>query len=312
MTVSVVMSSYNGEKYIKEQLESLLMQTRKIDEVIIADDCSSDNTVTIVEDFIQDNNLSSSWRIIVNKKNKGWRRNFMEAMWLSKGDLVFPCDQDDIWRKDKVEIMSNIMENNPEINLLTSNYCEFFVNGKERIDPWKNDKQLKKIDLRYNYLLVDSPGCTYCVRRKLLDMSKKYWRPAYPHDALLWRMGLMSNSLYAYTDDLIRWRNHRSSAFAKESKDLKSVSAKKDWIKVSNEFNSESIRKFIDNDVEGDTAHQQAVIDRNNRWLAKRKQFYETRNVFSGISLLKYLGCYPRLRQYLGDWYLIYFKSKGM
>lgn len=309
MTVSVVMSSYNGEKYIKEQLESLLIQTRKIDEVIIADDCSSDNTVAIVEDFIQKNNLKSNWRIIINKKNKGWRRNFMEAMWLSKGDLVFPCDQDDIWRKDKVEIMSNIMENNPAINLLTSNYCEFFVNGRERIAPWKNDKRLKKVDLRYNYLLVDSPGCTYCVRRKLLDMSKKYWRPAYPHDALLWRMGLMSNALYAYTDDLIRWRNHSKSAFAKESKNLKSVSAKKDWIKISSEFNNESMRKFIDNDVEGDTVYQQAVIDRDGQWLTKRKQFYETRNVFNGVSLLRYLNCYPRLRQYLGDWYLIYLKK---
>lgn len=309
MTVSVVMSSYNGEKYIKEQLESLLMQTHKVDEVIIADDCSSDNTVTIVEDFIQNNDLRNNWRVIVNQENKGWRRNFMEAMWLSKGDLVFPCDQDDIWRKDKVEIMASIMEKNPAINLLTSNYCEFFANGKERIAPWKNDKHLKKINLRYNYLLVDSPGCTYCVRRKLLDISKKYWRPVYPHDALLWRMGLMSNSLYTYTDDLIRWRNHSKSAFAKESKKLKSVSAKKDWIKISSEFNNESMREFIDNDVEGDTAYQQAVINKDSQWLMKRNQFYKTGNVFDGVSLLRYLNCYPRLRQYLGDWYLIYLKK---
>ena len=280
------MSSYNGEKYIREQLESLLMQTRKIDEVIIADDCSSDNTVAIVEDFIRKNNLKSNWRIIINKKNKGWRRNFMEAMWLSKGDLVFPCDQDDIWRKDKVEIMSNIMEKNQAINLLTSNYCEFFVNGKERIAPWKNDKSLKKIDLRYNYLLVDSPGCTYCVRRKLLDMSKKYWRPVYPHDALLWRMGLMSNSLYAYTDDLIRWRNHRSSAFAKESKKLKSVAAKKEWIKISTEFNNDSMRMFVNSDVNSNIVYQKKVLDQNAKWLKRRKNFYETRNIVDGIKLL--------------------------
>lgn len=309
MTVSVVMSSYNGEKYIREQLESLLMQTRKIDEVIIADDCSSDNTVAIVEAFIQKNNLSNNWRIIVNKENKGWRRNFMEAMWLSKGDLVFPCDQDDIWRKDKVEIMSNIMEKNPAISLLTSNYCEFFANGKERIAPWKNDKRLKKIDLRYNYLLVDSPGCTYCVRRKLLDMSKKYWRPAYPHDALLWRMGLMSNGLYAYTDDLIRWRNHHSSAFAKESKKLKSVAAKKEWIKISTEFNNDSMRMFVNSDVKSNTDYQRKVLDQNAKWLKKRKNFYETRNIVDGIKLLGSINCYPRLRQYLGDWYLIYLRK---
>ncbi|MCC4328504.1 glycosyltransferase [Limosilactobacillus reuteri] len=308
MKTSVVMSTYNGEKYIIEQLDSIRTQSKDADEVIIADDCSTDDTVKIVENYITKYNLIN-WHLTVNKQNKGWRRNFMEAMWSSSGDLVFPCDQDDIWRHDKIEIMTKLMVNNPKIQLLTSNYCEFFENGKEKINPWKNDHQLKPIALKANYLLVDSPGCTYCVRRQLLELSKKYWQPAYPHDALLWRLGLMDGSVYTYTDDLIRWRNHKKSAFAKESKKLKSVAAKKDWIKVSSKFNNESMRKFIDSDVVGDTTYQQEIINKNSQWLAKRQQFYETSNIFNGINLLTYLNCYPRLRQYLGDWYLIYLKK---
>lgn len=308
MKTSVVMSTYNGEKYIIEQLDSIRTQSKDADEVIIADDCSTDDTVKIVENYITKYNLIN-WHLTVNKQNKGWRRNFMEAMWSSSGDLVFPCDQDDIWRHDKIEIMTKLMVNNPKIQLLTSNYCEFFENGKEKINPWKNDHQLKPIALKANYLLVDSPGCTYCVRRQLLELSKKYWQPAYPHDALLWRLGLMDGSAYTYTDDLIRWRNHKKSAFAKESKKLKSVAAKKDWIKVSSKFNNESMRKFIDSDVVGDTTYQQEIINKNSQWLAKRQQFYETSNIFNGINLLTYLNCYPRLRQYLGDWYLIYLKK---
>lgn len=233
----------------------------------------------------------------------------METMWNATGDLIFPCDQDDIWRTDKIEIMVRLMTANPQIMLLTSNYCEFFENGKQRIDPWKNDNKLKQVPLKDNYLLVNSPGCTYCIRKELLTLSKKYWQPNYPHDALLWRMGLMSNGVYTYTDDLIRWRNHKKSAFAKESKKLKSVAAKKEWIRISSEFNDESMQKLIKNDIDGDTSYQQKVIDKNNNWLSKRMKFYETGNLFRGVSLLSSLSCYPRLRQYLGDWYLIYLRK---
>ncbi|MBB1070169.1 glycosyltransferase [Limosilactobacillus sp. RRLNB_1_1] len=308
MKTSVVMSTYNGEKYITEQLDSLHTQSQLADEVIIADDCSTDHTVEIVRRYINQNNLNN-WKVIVNQHNKGWRRNFMEAMWSASGDLVFPCDQDDIWRNDKIKIMTQLMDKNPQIKLLTSNYCEFFEDGKERIDPWKNNKELKQVPLKDNYLLVNSPGCTYCVRKELLVLSKNYWQPDYPHDALLWRMGLMSNGVYTFTDDLIKWRNHKKSAFAKESKKLKSVSAKKSWIKISADFNNKTMREFIKKDVNSNTTHQDSVLDKNSEWLAKRKQFYDTSNPIKGIQLLKYIKCYPRLRQYLGDWYLIYLKK---
>ena len=95
MKTSVVISTYNGEKYIIEQLDSLRKQSRPADEVIIADDCSSDHTVDIVKQYINQNKLNS-WQVIVNDHNKGWRRNFMETMWNATGDLIFPCDQDDI------------------------------------------------------------------------------------------------------------------------------------------------------------------------------------------------------------------------
>lgn len=104
MKTSVVMSTYNGEKYITEQLDSLRTQSQSADEVIIADDCSTDHTVEIVRRYINQHNLSD-WQVIVNQHNKGWRRNFMEAMWSASGDLIFPCDQDDIWRNDKIKVI---------------------------------------------------------------------------------------------------------------------------------------------------------------------------------------------------------------
>lgn len=79
MTISIVMTTYNGEKYVVEQLNSLLHQNRKADEVIVLDDCSTDSTVQIVENFIQTNHLEN-WRIQVNPQNVGWMQNFLTGL----------------------------------------------------------------------------------------------------------------------------------------------------------------------------------------------------------------------------------------
>ena len=113
MKLSIVLSTYNGEAYITEQLDSILNQTRKADEVLIFDDCSTDNTPQIIKQFISGHNLTT-WKFAVNHENKGWKRNFMEGIWSTSGDLVFPCDQDDIWMPQKLERIMNpfmILEN---------------------------------------------------------------------------------------------------------------------------------------------------------------------------------------------------------
>ncbi|MFT8424820.1 MAG: glycosyltransferase [Liquorilactobacillus sp.] len=308
MKISIVISTYNGEKFILDQLDSLKNQTVLADEVIIVDDCSTDKTVELVNNYIARYQLTS-WNIYVNEKNLGWRKNFMDSIWKSSGDLIFTCDQDDIWRQDKLSIMKRIMEDHSEISLLTSNYKEFYDNGHTAIGPWKNEKKLKKILLTNNYLLVKSPGCTHCIRRNLAELSKKYWKPEYPHDALLWRLALFTNSLYTYTDTLINWRKHTASAFAQESHDLKTIGEKKKWIKTAQSFQN-TLKKFIRDDVITDITHQSSVLKRNDKWLDTRYNFYNYQNVLTGIILSFYWDCYPRHRQYLGDWYLIFIKKE--
>ena len=71
MRLSIVLSTYNGEAYITEQLDSILNQTRKADEVLIFDDCSTDNTPQIIEQFISEHTLTT-WTFAVKQENKGW------------------------------------------------------------------------------------------------------------------------------------------------------------------------------------------------------------------------------------------------
>ena len=100
--VSVVVTTYNGRKYIFEQLDSIRDQSRPADEVLILDDKSSDGTFEAVQEYIRKNHLWE-WKIIANQTNIGWKRNFKKGFDLCGGDYVFPCDQDDVWHLDKIE-----------------------------------------------------------------------------------------------------------------------------------------------------------------------------------------------------------------
>ncbi|MBR5401584.1 MAG: glycosyltransferase family 2 protein [Treponema sp.] len=102
--ISIAMATYNGEEFIKEQLDSILQQTYKDFELIICDDCSSDNTVEILKEYeLKDNRI----KVIVNESNLGFKKNFEKLISLCNGDFIAFCDQDDIWTDDHLEILLN-------------------------------------------------------------------------------------------------------------------------------------------------------------------------------------------------------------
>lgn len=109
MRISVAICTYNGEKFIREQLESILSQTHPVDEIVLCDDQSTDLTVVIAESVLS--SFQGDSLIIVNDKALNVARNFQKAYDLCTGDIIFSCDQDDVWLPNKVEVMLEEMEN---------------------------------------------------------------------------------------------------------------------------------------------------------------------------------------------------------
>lgn len=103
-TVSVVMCTYNGAtndgKYLRAQLDSILAQTYPISEIIVQDDCSTDDTISILEDYAT---RYSIIHVFQNEKQKGVDRNFFSAMARAKSDYIMLSDQDDIWLPMKIQ-----------------------------------------------------------------------------------------------------------------------------------------------------------------------------------------------------------------
>ncbi len=107
--VSIAICTYNGEKYLKEQLDSLIQQTYQNIEIIAVDDCSIDQTFRILTEYSE---KYPFFKVFRNDENKGLSRNFEKALSYCKGDFIAISDQDDIWKFDKIEVLLNNMQDN--------------------------------------------------------------------------------------------------------------------------------------------------------------------------------------------------------
>lgn len=224
MKVSIVMTTYNGACFLSKQLNSLLMQTRKADEVLILDDCSKDETVSIIRRFIEDNSLSH-WKLIVNKKNIGFNANFRKGLFESSGDIVFMCDQDDIWKVNKTEKMLFMLKE--DILLLASGFDVIDAKGhiqdmnKNLIGSKMDEKGLYKIDIKNLLGNNFAQGCTMAVRKDLIELLKKDKLCCLEHDWSLAILAALKDGCYFYNEALIEYRIHGDNTIGFEKMDHK-------------------------------------------------------------------------------------------
>lgn len=104
--LSVCLATYNGEDFVVRQLQSVLKQLNDSDQVVVVDDCSKDQTVSLIKETFGDR-----VEVYVNASNSGPVKSFEKAISLAKGDIVFLCDQDDVWEEEKVERVVNAFHN---------------------------------------------------------------------------------------------------------------------------------------------------------------------------------------------------------
>jgi hypothetical protein len=119
MKISVAMTTYNGERFLKEQLDSIFAQSRLPDELIVCDDRSSDDTPAILSEFAGRAPFPMS--VIVNDERLGSTRNFEKAIGLCSGELIALCDQDDLWRPHKLETFERAFSADPELGVVLTN-----------------------------------------------------------------------------------------------------------------------------------------------------------------------------------------------
>jgi len=158
--VSIAMCTYNGERFITEQLKSIIEQSLKNIEIIITDDCSSDKTIQIIKKFQEQD---SRIKLYQNKSNLGFIKNFEKAISLCNGEYIALADQDDIWKLNKLEIFLKEIKDNLLI-----------YSDAELID--KDSKKLHKTLLgNKNFIKNNNQAFIFdnCVSGNTLMFSKK-------------------------------------------------------------------------------------------------------------------------------------------
>jgi len=222
MRCSIALSTYNGAAFLEKQLDSLLAQTRLADEIIISDDASTDRTLEIIEAY-RVVHPHISWKILTSAQNQGFRKSFLRALTYCSGDLIFLCDQDDIWSETKIERTEQIFETNPQILSLVSDFKTIDSND-EPLNPhakaenlWVSDRVFyaetkpAQISLREMLGRNQGQGCAMALRR---EVAQEYiaLNVVWTHDWIINLLAAMHGGLYYTDEQLISYRLHGSNA----------------------------------------------------------------------------------------------------
>ena len=211
--ISVAMATYNGQKYLSQQLESILRQTKRVDEIVIVDDCSTDGTVEMIHEYMR-KYPQSNIRFFANETNLGYKKNFYKAMSLCEGNIIFLCDQDDIWKENKVDILNGLLESNSDVALVSSSFIQIDSDGKE-VSANKS-AYMRKMDEGqfYSVPLNDlifhnvSQGCAMAFRKEVRDLYMAHFVDELPHDWVLNVIAAMDKKCYYLNSPMFFYRIH--------------------------------------------------------------------------------------------------------
>lgn len=214
MKFSVAMCTYNGAKYLGEQLAGLVTQHRLPDELVVCDDGSTDGTVKLLEQFATTTQFPV--RLFQNPRNLGYSQNFTQAIRLCEGDVIALADQDDVWRPEKLGRLELIFKSEPSIEGVFSN-GEIIDDNSRPVGRtlWqsflfgRNDQQRFRTGHAVDALLRRNvvTGMAFAVRRSafdlLLDMPTSWM-----HDGWLAMLVAIRSGLYACPERLVGYRVH--------------------------------------------------------------------------------------------------------
>jgi glycosyltransferase involved in cell wall biosynthesis len=201
MKISVCLAAYNGALYIREQIDSILIQLTPLDELIVSDNCSTDETIDIVKSF-------NDPRIKIHtEKRQGIISNFQNALLRATGDVIFLADQDDIWLEHKVSTV-----------LSSLNQCDLVLHDALVVDS--TSKLLSnslfaitkpKSGLFMNLMKSSYVGCCMAFKKDLLKYALPLPMSIGMHD---WWIALVGEAYFKTThlkDQLIKYRRHEAN-----------------------------------------------------------------------------------------------------
>ena len=227
--LSIVICTFNGASYLQQQLDSLLAQSLLPDELVISDDGSTDATRELLRRF-RDRAESAGIKVRLNEnpRNLGYVENFSTGLRQASGELVFLCDQDDVWHADKLARMAAAFENAPSLLLLHSDarlvdaqgaslHCSMF----EALQLTAQEKQAIHAGAAFEVVLRRSfvTGATTALRRELIDLALPVGS-GWIHDEWLAAVASAAGRLDFIDAALVDYRQHGANQIGARKRTL--------------------------------------------------------------------------------------------
>ena len=209
--ISVCIATYNGEKYLRQQLDSILAQMGKDDEIVISDDCSTDGTLELIESSYHDKRIrvvhhdptSIKTTFPLDKPT----HNFENALMHAKGDIIFLSDQDDVWLPGKVNKMLQALETAE----MAMHDCIIADTELKQLAPSYFDIVKVTTNVWRNVVKCTMLGCCMAMRRSVVERALPFPKTKVGHD--LW-LGMVAGSKFRFTlvrEPLLMYRKHGKS-----------------------------------------------------------------------------------------------------
>lgn len=220
-TVSIALATYNGEKFLRRQLDTLAAQTQLPDELVVTDDCSTDRTVEILTEFAR--SAPFPVKVVVNPSQLGFRGNFLKAANLCTSQVILFCDQDDVWRPSKVAVIARAFDEDPELWLAYHDAA--IVDGDERSFDTMFDRAAER-----EALTGDIPppwhfarGLVQGFRRELLAFDdlwpqtrEHFDGERLAHDRWYFTIATAAGRIRFIEEDLLMYRQHGGNLFGSD------------------------------------------------------------------------------------------------
>lgn len=219
--ISVALCTYNGEKFLLEQLESIFMQELPVDEIVLCDDGSKDGTLKIVSQFQQ--KYPGIIKAFENKINLGVVKNFEKAINLCSGEIIFLCDQDDIWFPEKTKEIASFFECNPEKEAVFHDLTLLEPDNETPTSMWQSlyyDPEAVANKSLYKYLIAIGnvvTGAALAIRNKSEKVVFDNLPTSFLHDYQLALSYAKTNTLGLIEKPLGFYRLHENQVIGTSS-----------------------------------------------------------------------------------------------
>lgn len=200
--ISICMATFNGGPFVAEQIASILTQLGPTDQLVAADDTSSDNTVAIIEG-LGDPRI----HVLRQATNRGTVATFERALREAKGDILFLSDQDDIWCANKVETILETFERWPQVTMVMSNAELIDVQGRS-LGTTLHQQNQPPLGMAANLVKNRFQGCTMAFRRELLEAILPFPDDIPMHDSWIGAVNAIVGKAVYISEPLMQYRRH--------------------------------------------------------------------------------------------------------